>query len=318
MKIAYIPSAVKKPFSVIDQAIVSALKKMEHQLFWLKPGSLTKDWKRRPFDPRLVLAMLGERLGPEETAWIQDLPVPKAIWYTDDPYAIDSSLQTAGAFDLIFTNESQAVPLYKQKTRAQVFHLPLAAPLQLYYPEKTVPSGYRSDLALVGSAFQNRLQDVRKLSPFLFRYKTRLVGPGWYRLQHLPNISVRRGWVEADEVRRYYNGAKIVLNIHRSYDDPYLQKNTHQVKADTPNNRVFEIAACRAFQLVDERKDLGRLFQPGKEIITYRTLEELKEKIAFYLPRPHLCQKIAHRAFERTRKEHQYEHRLRQILKLVR
>jgi spore maturation protein CgeB len=290
---------------------------MEHRLFLLKPGCLEKDWSKRPFDPELVLAMLGERLNKEDIDWIQDLSVPKAIWYTDDPYAIDSSLQTARAFDLIFTNESKAVPFYKRATRAQVFHLPLAAPLQLYYPERPVPASYRAELTLVGCAFQNRLRDLRKLSPFLSRYKTRLVGPGWFRLQHLPNIWVRKGWVETEEVRRYYNGAKIVLNIHRSYDDPYLKKNTHRVKADTPNNRVFEIAACRAFQLTDERLDLSRFFQPEQEIITYRTLDELKEKISFYLPRRKLCQKIAHRAFERTMKEHQYEHRLRKILKLV-
>jgi spore maturation protein CgeB len=118
-------------------------------------------------------------------------------------------------------------------------------------------------------------------------------------------------------VCKYYNGANIVLNVHRSFDDPYLKQNKEMVQADTPNNRLFEIAACASFQLSDHRPDIEMYYQTGTEIITYGDESELKEKITFFLPREQLRKKIAIQAYQRTMKEHLYENRLKQMVQII-
>lgn len=319
MKMVYVPSAIRKPFSFIDHSIIQAMKKIGLDVSLLRPGTpFEKEWVklRKKGTPDFLLVMLGERLTLENLQLIQTFPFPKAIWYTDDPYAIDRALKSCAFFDWVFTNESVAVPVYQRNCQASVSHLALAAPDSYYLPLKKVSPMYRSQLVLVGSAFQNRMQTVMKLSPYLKKFRTRLVGPGWYRLSS-STFSIRKGWIEPEEVCRYYNGAHIVLNIHRSFHDPYLKQNKRKVRAETPNNRLFEIAACASFQIMDHRRDLNKYFEPAKEIVTYGSLEELKEKIAFYLPRKQLRQKIAQQAYQRTLKEHLYEHRIQEMLSLI-
>lgn len=106
-----------------------------------------------------------------------------------------------------------------------------------------------------------------------------------------------------------------MLNIHRSSDDPYLGLNRQRISAYTPNNRLFEIAACSAFQLISHRPDLDRLYQPSKEIIPYRSLKELEALLHHYLRHPEERVKVARRAFQRTLREHLYVHRIRELLR---
>jgi spore maturation protein CgeB len=317
MNVVVVPSGVKKPFALIDRAVIRALTEEGSRVFVLPPGSrFEQGWNelQKRHNPHLVLVLLGVKLTKANLLLLKSLSVPKAVWYTDDPYAIDACLKTCHVFDWIFTNESEAVPVYTQVTRARVGHLPLAAPFPVYAPSRRVPVSYRSRLVLVGSAFRNRLETIHLLAPFLRSYRTKLVGPGWDRLPSQAAFQIRSRWVEAVEVRRYYNAAEIVLNLHRAHDDPYLKQNRRGVRAETPNNRVFEIAACRAFQLADYRRDLEEMYDPEREVVTFRSSEELKEKIRFYLPRKKLRQAIAGRAFRRTLHEHLYRHRIREML----
>ncbi|SEN41987.1 CgeB family protein [Lihuaxuella thermophila] len=320
MNVVYVPSAIRKPFTFIDISVVQAMRRMGFQVIVIRPGeTLEQKWNhlKRETRPDFLLAMLGERLTEANLQLIKTLPLPKAVWYTDDPYAIDRSVQTCHAFDWVFTNESEAVPVYQKKCSARVIHLPLAAPHLTYQSLKTVPPSYRSQIVLVGSAFQNRLAVMEKISPVLKRFQTRLVGPGWDRLSSKSFFRLRKGWVKPSEVCRYYNGARIVLNIHRSFDDPYLKQNRLRVRAATPNNRLFEIAACSAFQIIDFRQDLQKYYVSDEEMVSFRSLEELKEKIRFYLPREQLRRKIAARAYQRTIREHLYEHRIQKMVQLI-
>ncbi|SEN11334.1 glycosyltransferase, partial [Lihuaxuella thermophila] len=85
----------------------------------------------------------------------------------------------------------------------------------------------------------------------------------------------------------------------------------------TPNNRTFEIAACRSFQLATWRRDLNKLYVPEQEIATYRTLKELREKIRYYLKHDDEREEMTDRAYQRTLRDHTYYVRLRDLLDLL-
>lgn len=320
MRIVYLRSGITKPFSLIDWMIIHACKKLRHKVIILSPGEeLENNWKRvkDQMKPQLILAMHGGRLTSSNRQLLKTIFLPKAIWLTDDPYAIDEAKQVAGFFDYIFTNESQAISVYRKEwPSAKVHHLPLAAPITLYRPRKNIPARYVSDLVLVGCGFENRLKFIDKTNISNNQVRTRLVGPGWMNLTQKGRLRIRPYWVSESETNYYYSGAKIVLNLHRSHDDPYLKQNSQQILAHTPNNRLFEIAACRSFQLIDQRPDLASLYEIGKEIISFSGIEDFREKVKFYLPRRQLRERIAYAAYQRTRKEHSYEHRLQKLISL--
>jgi spore maturation protein CgeB len=78
--------------------------------------------------------------------------------------------------------------------------------------------------------------------------------------------------------------SKIVLNITNS--------NFYCVETGL-NLRVFEVLAAGGFLLTDHYEEIADLFEIGKEIETYASARELKEKVEYYLSHEEERKKIA-------------------------
>jgi len=59
------------------------------------------------------------------------------------------------------------------------------------------------------------------------------------------------------------------------------------------------------------------MFDPGKEVVAYRTPEECAELIRYYLAHDDERQAIARAGQARTLREHTYEHRTKELIALV-
>jgi spore maturation protein CgeB len=62
---------------------------------------------------------------------------------------------------------------------------------------------------------------------------------------------------------------------------------------------------------------LAELFEPEREIVTFRIREELKEKVDYYLEHPEERNAIPDRAYARAHREHTYEIRLRKMFEIL-
>ena len=62
--------------------------------------------------------------------------------------------------------------------------------------------------------------------------------------------------------------------------------------------------ATGGFLITDYMPGLEKLFEIDREIVIYRSPEELREKIAYYLDQPEECREIAHRGRQRVLKDH--------------
>lgn len=315
-----IVSGIKRPFAPIDQSVIRALKQCEVDVDIWQPGT---DVNRRldkivtTKQPDFILALMGWRLTRANLARLNRIrDIPKIVWFTDDPYYMDWSRHAGQYFDYVFTNESQSVPVYRKHGCQRVYHLPLGVDPTDFFPRKTVPQHYRSDVLVLGTAFTNRRVWMSRVLPQLSHVKVRLIGPGWEKIKLTPRnkVHIRPEWVSVKEANAYYNGAKIVLNLHRSSQDDYLRLNRGNVPAQTPNNRTFEVAACSAFQIVENRSDLSHLYPAPAEISACRSPQECLSLITYYLPRHQQRTKQANRLYHHTRQTHQYQHRLSRIL----
>ncbi len=82
------------------------------------------------------------------------------------------------------------------------------------------------------------------------------------------------------------------------------------------NQRPFDVSACGAFLLTDERESLRELFAED-ELISYSNIDELVELTGYYLKNDTERRNLAQRARDRVLMEHTYAHRIEEIFKNV-
>lgn len=77
--------------------------------------------------------------------------------------------------------------------------------------------------------------------------------------------------------------------------------------------RVLEIMACGGFVLTNYQEDLAKEFENGKEVVMYRSLEELLELTEYYLTHEEERIAIAKRGTEKVLREYNFAEKLRKI-----
>ena len=75
--------------------------------------------------------------------------------------------------------------------------------------------------------------------------------------------------------------------------------------------RVFEAMACGSLMLTDDRSDVNRRFKEGEEIVIYRDLHDLRNKVAYYLNHDKARQAIGQAGMRRVLTTHTFGARLR-------
>ncbi len=107
------------------------------------------------------------------------------------------------------------------------------------------------------------------------------------------------------------------LNYHRELPafyqcaDVNLNLTSLQMKNGL-NQRIFDVPASGAFLLTDHKEALWDLFAPD-EVVTFRSTEEARDKLAYYLKYPETRRRVATRARERVLSQHTYGHRVQAI-----
>ncbi|MCX8042926.1 MAG: glycosyltransferase [Desulfobacterota bacterium] len=76
------------------------------------------------------------------------------------------------------------------------------------------------------------------------------------------------------------------------------------------NQRVFDVPACGGFLITDYRYQLEDAFSIGREVICYRSIDEIEDIVGYYLRRETERLRIAEAAYKRIKHEHTYMHRV--------
>lgn len=269
----------------------------------------------RHSEPDLLLIVKGEVILPWYLEQLKaDLKgVPLINWIMDSPFRYPNVASAAHLYDVFFSFE----PTDVQRLRAvgvRAFFLPVAfdpehyRPLQLSIEERRK---YGCDIAFVGTRHPYREAVLRAIADF----DVVLWGPSWtpkpwswafYQILMNPLPQRRREHVWGGEVAKIYNAAKICLNIHHPQSEEGL------------NPRTFEILGAGGFQVVDYKRALVNLFDIGRELICYTSLDELRDLLRYYLQRPAERAEIARRGHERACREHSFYARVGTMLDYIR
>lgn len=301
-------------YHLIESGIITALRKAVSHLTVVTTLDPLEEIAARE-KPDLMFVLNGIfALQPQTIENIRSLGITTAAWYADDPYFIELSAPLVPHYDFVFTHEAGIVDYYRS-LGGRAYYMPFAAPVEQARPARA-DFAYWSDICLIGSGFPNRIEFIDRLAPHLRKRKVYIAGGLWdqlksYRtLRHMINLH----GVPVHEAIHFYNGAKIVLNLHRTHD---LGEYAQRVSIMSVNPRTFEINGCASFQLTDVRADLASHYVPGSSIETYSSAEECIEKIDYYLRHDRERLDIALRGYAETRARHTYEHRIEAILRTI-
>ena len=319
LHILYVTAGIGVPYPALDQAVIEALSELVRETTVATPSEDVVAIARR-VQPDCVLVLNGMVIPADQVAQLRQDGFRTAIWFTDDPYYTNLTISIAPRYDYVFTLELNCLPFYRQLGCRQVHYLPFAVNPKAFHP-KHVPTSYQTDICFIGTAFWNRVALIDRLAPILRDKKAIISGWWWDRLRHYPQLAnkIKLGdWMTPEDTASYYNGAKIVINLHRSYDDDTINANgNHKIEALSVNPRTYEISGCATLQLSDIRQDLENSYTPGEELDTYRSYEELADKIDYYLRNEDERRRIALNGFARTRREHTYRRRLSEMLGII-
>jgi spore maturation protein CgeB len=239
-----------------------------------------------------------------------------AIWLLEDPYEFDVIPGICKDVDIVFSIDENAIVYRKYYYHFTNIHLlPMGYNQKIYTPQICDPS-YYSDILLAGVAFRKRVKTALFLADYCSerKLKLKIIGLWWDRDPNFQQLKpyTHLGFISEFELSRYYNNAKIAIEINR--DTPSC--NRRNVVASTPG-RGFHSLGCRTFTITDIRHTTHKYFTTGKDIETFSSQEELKEKLDLYLKNEERRKEIALCGHLRNLNENTFDHRVDQIINIL-
>ncbi len=265
--------------------------------------------KAETFEPDLVLAMAQAPMTMQALKRFKSDGVTTAMWFVEDHNLFTYWKSFAPFYDVFAViQKGDFFGKLMQIGQENTLYLPLAAQPDVHRPMELTAVDRRiwgADLSFMGAGYPNRRLAFREFIDRDFK----IWGTQWEG-DHLlaPYVQLEGRRITSEECVKIFNATLINLNLHSSVEIDELVS-----CGDFVNPRTFEVAACGAFQLVDERSLLVDAFAPD-ELATFSSLDDLKEKIDHYLAHPSERESIATRAKKRVLAEHTYAHRMQTLI----
>ena len=252
-------------------------------------------------NPELVLVIGGDPLGEALVDRLRARSRARWInWLPNDLRSVSSATLLARPYDHIYAVGTDVAAELQERLGRTVDVLALAADPSVYRPIRTRDQ-YRANVVFAGSATPRR----ERLLSGLVEFGLAVWGPGW-RKTALRDYC--RGEVRStEEYVKAYAGASVAINIHHVAveGDP---------REASCNQRLFELAAMGAAQVVDDRGDLERAFHADKEVYVFRDAADLRVSVRELLENPAEAERLGGAARARALRDHTYMHRLRTLL----
>lgn len=206
------------------------------------------------------------------------IPKPSAFWHSDTHLGYDWRLAKARKTDFNFVAQKRAVEEFAAAGIPNPIWMPHAVE-PLAYPH--IPCVKKYDIGFVGHInAQNRIDALDRM------------------FREFPKFYF--GQKRFEDAAEKFCQSKIVFNI--------------AIKDDI-NMRVFETLSTKSFCLTNWIPTIEELFEDGKHLVLYKTLDEAVDKAKYYIAHDEEREKIAQAGFEEVRAKHTFRHRVQQVLK---
>jgi len=289
----------------------------------LIPGPIARRINRRNMNKRFIADV--KRLRPDVVFFLKGETIYESAireaketfkplllqWYPDGPFNFENrnatrdSVASIPLFDVYYIYAKSLVTPLLDAGASRVEYLPFCYdPEMLRPPEYISPEDenrYAADVVFAGTWECRREWWLEKLTEF----DLSVWGNMWESVDE--SKPLRRHWkgnaVYGEEISRLFAVSKIHLNFLREQN-----KDSHNV-------RSFEIPGFGGFLLTQRSVEQAEeLYMEGREIACFESVDELKEKIRYYLEHEDERLAIAAAGNERAVREHQAIHRLQRVV----
>lgn len=195
-------------------------------------------------------------------------------------------------------------------------YLPLAVNYKAYRPTENT----KYEISFVGRPLTDKRQKILAALIKTFGKKLSIFSYEKHFLQSLDDMRDKQ-FLSEEELDIYKSSYKGFLKTEKEIADVYYNSkiniNITLQGSSGLNYRVFEALASRAFLITDRMGDIEHNFIVSKELEVYDDVEDLIDKIRFYLKNQNIAQRIAIIGFADVIKSHGYTARARKILDSV-
>jgi hypothetical protein len=145
-------------------------------------------------------------------------------------------------------------------------------------------------------------------------------------LGRVPLLRRAPGWRDrapgtlSSRVREALQPPRFGLELFQTLQDSRITLNIHADSSPrfASNMRLFEATGVGTCLLTDWRENLSELFEPDREVLTYRDAAECAARIRWLLEHPDQRQAIARAGQARTLAQHTFAHRAVRLDAIVR
>lgn len=264
------------------------------------------------FRPDAVLFLKGETIYESAIREVKQRFGPVLLqWYPDGPFNVENrnatrdSIASIPLFDIYYIYAKSLLQPLRDAGAKRVEYLAFCYdPAMLQRPERIDDADrqkYATDVVFAGTWEPMREWWLEKITEF----DLSVWGNMWERVPE--GAPLRARWkgnaVYGDEISKLFAVSRIHLNFLREQN-----KDSHNV-------RTLEIPGYGGFLLTQRSREQAEdLYVEGKEIACFETVDELKEKIQYYLDHEDERLAIAAAGHARAVREHQAIHRLGRIV----
>jgi spore maturation protein CgeB len=211
--------------------------------------------------------------------------------------------------DLYLSWSKRLIPLLEHAGAKKVLYFPFGYDTDIFVKTST-PDEYVADLLFIGTWSIEREAWFIQLLQRMPALKLHILGTGWMDRtsnEYLLTAYIRGDALHATHLPSLFSRAKISINFLRPQN------------FDAHNMRSIEVPATGNFLLTQRSAEQSELlFEEGKSIVCFETIDELVEKIEYYLSHEEERLHIARAAYEVAQRysldnllQHQVQHFLK-------
>lgn len=302
--------------------------------------------RHKPIDV-LFAYVLKQLVYPEAIREIADLGIVTMNYWCNGAHQFYLVDEISPAFDLCVVTERSAMQAYLD-VGARPFYLQMAANPAAYRP---YPLPVEFDVTFVGQRYADRPEYVAYLLGH--SVSVRVWGPGWTRdrtygeklastgglrfvLRH-PRAGTQQAidrwgsrarrtmalppWAERrlaraagpslpyEDLIKMYSRSRISLGFSTTGDARYFDRE----KIRQIHLRDFEAPMSRALYFVEYQRELEDFYELDREIVCYRSREELLDKVVHYLGHPYDAARVRQAGYERAQRDHTWKRRFDEL-----
>ncbi len=265
-------------------------------------------------------AILVDNANPYHPDWLRSQVRPyKVLRTTDGPMiSYDRDFPYVHAFDhILFHSNAHSRDmgmreklLYVGAKRADFW--PLGLFDRMFDPSKTEQALFEQerdiDVIFVGALFVDKMPVLARIKK-AFGRRLRLYGLAtWKKNAYFNAMFGFPGWVRPIPFEEYvplYQRSKIGINVH------------NRGKYTIGSYRMFDLAGNGVMQICDGDEYLSDYYEPGKEVVGYSDVDELIQKVGYYLEHDDERKEIARNGHRACMQRHRLRPRLHEAARLI-